>query len=467
MKKIIALSAALAVISISVFEQCSPSPDTNTVTTDSLPPVIAPDSWFTGPTTPAPDDYGQFLNPNVSDTSFHFWAWQKFLSYTRSASGKAPFESLVQVDNFLNPLGDTIALGDSSQAGTHGVLYAKNKEAIYYTVHVNQQMYDFQMQNLAIFRDTLNKYRGKPGQDSLVQQALNAGGYDTLTYPVGCVEVKTSWILVSSLSDPGNYYVTTANVTTAAGTSVQQVAMLGMHIVGRVANHPEFIWATYEHTGLAPDFPWANTAVQDTINTVPSQLDFLFYNGGTTVANCPMNNNAHSPDSFTNVFNMFPLGIARSFRSDSIPSTRDSSNNANTASLNQSVNARLQTVSGPWKNYFYKGSVWLTVPNPVFMPGQGYLGNLNDNYLRGSRAISNITMETFAQLEFSGNYQTGSMNCFGCHGTVDYTNVVANSNDSLSYNLALSHLFKNALGVQVADVSKDTCRNCNVIPRKR
>lgn len=456
------LSAVFILLEIS---ECSPAPE-GTVS-NALPGVVAPASWFTGETTAAPSDVVPFNDPNVSDSAFHLWSWQKFLSLTRNASGIAPFEGYVQVDNFLNPVGDTILLSDSSQAGTHGVLYDKSNRAILYTIHVNQQMFNFQNENLAKFREIMAKYDGNPKRDSLVQADLLSTGLDTLNYPIGSIELKTSWILVSDISNPSDYYTTNAIVQTAAGTSVQQVALLGMHIVGRVANHPELIWATFEHDGLVPDYPWANTPVQDTINAVPSQSDFVFYTGGTTVANCPMNNGPKSPATFTNLFNMFPLGIARSFLSDSIPSPRDSSNNFNTATLNESVHAQLEKVSGPWKHYFYKGSVWLSVPNNVLHPGNGYIGGLNVAYLRGSRAVSNITMETFAQLEYSHIYQTGSMNCFGCHGTVDYTNVSV-STDSLSYNLALSHLFKNALGLQVADVTgPDSCRNCDVIPRKR
>lgn len=451
MKKIIVLGAITSVLALLMFEQCSPVPAPEGGPGSTLPAVIAPDSWFVNPVTIAPDDYGQFLNTNTHDSVFHLWAWQKFLSYTRSESAKAPFEDLVQVDNYLNPLGATLTLLDSTQAVSDGVLYAKDNSAVYYTIHVNRQMYDFQTTYLPRFRDTLSLYGDSTAHihDSLVQIALHNAGYDTLNYPVGCVEIKTSWILVSALSDPGNYYVTTANITTAAGTSTQRVAMLGMHITGRVANHPEFIWATFEHDGLAPDFPWAHSAVQDTLNTIPSQQDFVFYNGGTPVVDCPMDNGPHSPTGFTNVFNMFPLGMARAFVSDSIPSSLDSSDNYYLASLNESVNTKLKGVSGPWQHYIYKGSVWLNYPNTVFGPGNANLYLLTDTALRGSRALSNITMETFTQLDYVHNYQYGSLNCFGCHSTADFTNV-ADSNDMLSYNLVLSHLFRNALGLKDA-----------------
>ena len=468
--------------------ECKPG-NLNDVNTN--PAVVAPAFWFSGPTTPAPSDTTPFNNPsNTSDSSFHLWAWQKFLSITRSAGTKASFESYVQVDNFFNAVSDTIFLSDSSQAGTHGVLYDKQNHAILYTIHVNQQMYNFSRQYLPVFRGVLAAYASWPhankqdslGHDLAVQHALDSLHLDTLNYPVGCVELKTSWIYAADLgADSVNYYLTNAIVETSTPLytknsvlyvthrSVKRMAMLGMHVIGRVANHPELIWSTFEHEGLAPQYPWGTQWPQDTINAVPSTNSYLFYNGGNTVAQCPMNNGPTSPPGFTGLYNMFELGITKSFISDSLPSHRDSTDNANVVSLNASVKAQLTNVNGPWKNYFYKGALWLKYPNSVFGPGRGYLGSLGNGYLRGARALSDITMESFGQVDFSGIFKSGSMNCFGCHGTVDYVNVwyTQGTGDSLKYNLALSHLFKNALGKPQPDVTVGGCRNCNVELHKR
>ena len=66
---------------------------------------------------------------------------------------------------------------------------------------------------------------------------------------------------------------------------------------------------------------------------------------------------------------------------------------------------------------------------------------LTNPFLRGSRAISNITMETFLQLDYSDIYATGSSSCFDCHSTMDFKN----ETNGVGYNLAISHLFINAL----------------------
>jgi hypothetical protein len=440
----ITIAAFVAVAVLLEISECSPGP--GTPTTNPPVGVVAPASWFTTDSTVAPSDVVPFNDPDVNDSAFHLWAWQKFLSLTRSGNGKAPFEDLVQVDNQLNVLGDTIELPDSTQAGTKGIMYDFHQRAIFYTIHVNEIMLDFQMKHLPKFAAIYSTYNLAPNRDALIQKALDDSGYSTLNYPTGCVELKTSWILASSLSSTEGYYVTDAKLYTCQGVRIVKVALLGMHIIGTVENHPEFIWATYEHDGLAPDYDWSHPGYPLLGDTV-SHENFLFYKAGEVIGNCPMINNATTQPETTYVFNIYPLGLARSFTSDSLPSKRDKLSYDNTKSLNQSVHAQLEKTSGPWKHYFYKGAVWLT-PGSL-APGNSNIVSLSNPSLRGARALSNLTMETFAQLNFSGNYTQGSMNCFGCHFTVDFVNVELNSNDGINFNLALSHLFKNALLLRV------------------
>jgi hypothetical protein len=151
---------------------------------------------------------------------------------------------------------------------------------------------------------------------------------------------------------------------------------------------------------------------------------------------------------------MFPLGEAWSFMyhttstqpppADTLPNSLDRMDYSNVVSLNKSVHEQLEKTKGPWEHYFYKGAVWLDATKHSFVPGNPNYYLLTDTALRGGRALSNITMETFTQLDYTGNYSTGSMSCFGCHATADFVNV-KNSNDQLSYNLVISHLFRNAL----------------------
>lgn len=426
---------------------------TSTTTSFDIKPdpkcANAPASWFTETTTAAPDDYGPFVDSSkTSDCDFHLWSFQKFLSLTRSLSARAPFQNLLQVSNDLDLIkSEVLSLTDVTQAGSKGVLYDKKNQAIHYVIFVNKQMYDFQKKYLDEFKKNI-----KQNTDTVIHlgdtvnvNTLSKLGLDTLSYPVGCFELKTSWILASSLSasELKKYYVTKANIGSPSGELANvDVALLGMHIVGRVANHPELIWATFEHDNLAPNYDWSTG--KDTTTKIVSDKNFLFYNANTPVNGCPMNNKPGSPAKFTNVFNMFTHGLPESFVSNFAPSHRDSVNNANTVALNKSVRKQLQNKKEVWANYFYKGAMWLDDPTPKsnFVPGNDSIGSIYNPYLRGSRAISNITMETYTQVNFSGIYATGSINCFACHATVDFKN---DTTRGVNYNLALSHLFINAL----------------------
>ncbi|MDH4473058.1 MAG: hypothetical protein QE487_10670 [Fluviicola sp.] len=407
----------------------SSTTDVTTQETGTVAPdpdcVTAPASWFKGPTTAAPSDYGPFSDTSTTtDCDFHLWSWQKFLSLTRSDKKLAPFEDLIQVDNDLNKMGKQLNLIDSSQAGSGGTLYDKNNRAVHYSIYLNDSMYAFQTRMLPVFKKNLNN--------------LKAKGLDTLNYPVGCIEIKASWVLTSGIPKGTiqDYYISTATLN---GKPVQ-VALIGMHIVGRVDKHPELVWATFEHEGLAPDYDWSNSNT----NQVLSKNDFVFYNANTTANNCPMNNNAKSAVGFTNIFNFYKLGMPQSYNNSAVPSSRDLSNNANIVALNKSVKAQLSNDTGPWSMYFYKGSIWLNDPDDSnFQPGDGNIGSLTNASLRGSRAIGNISMETFVQNQSSKSINSGSMNCFDCHGTSDFKNKV--NGQPAAYNLALSHLFMNAL----------------------
>ena len=439
----------------------------------TVKPTVAPAIWFEGPTTEAPSDVVPFNKPNVNDTSFHLWAWQQFLHLTRSKFPRAPFEGLLfQVDTagkmVYNP-NTFLVLTDSLQAVSHLPLYDTNHIALLYSIQVNTMMYHFMQTYLPMFKRIITncwKHKWSPDGridsmaiDKNIQDSLNIRKLSNLNFPVGALVIKTSWIRAYELGkDSVNYYITNANVLNGKGKPVvERVALTGMHVVGRLDNHPEFIWATFEHDNLAPQYPWTNSWPQDTTTLIVSNKNYLFYHKNTPIGKC-LNETECTANKFTNAFNMFPLGEALSFvftknTSDTtfpsntpshLPTNLDIIDSENSASLNASVHAHLLKVSGPWSHYFYKGSVWINSPNKMYYPGNGNIYVLTDTYLRGARALSNITMETYTQIDFSGIYNTGSMSCFGCHSTADFNNVAYN-NDSLSYNLTISHLFRNSL----------------------
>ncbi|HXC07208.1 MAG TPA: hypothetical protein VNZ86_20750, partial [Bacteroidia bacterium] len=418
MKKAIIIVLILSSVILVNLIQCKPGKETI-----KTPPVTAPAWWFKDSSTPAPDDAGPFLNLNANDSTFHLWAWQKFLSLTRTAEPRAPFEGLIQIDTAINPiagcnyLNDTLQLVDSLQAFSHLPVYDKQNKALLYSIMVNREMFDFQHYYLSVFKRIFKNCYSLHLPDSLtdlrVQDSLHAHKLDSLNYPVGALVLKTSWIRCSDIPNPDDYYTTWAVVSTAKGIHRERVALLGMHVVGRVSNHPEFIWSTFEHDSIAPNYPWQKKWPQNTKDTVVSQNSYLLYDGKTPIQNC-LDTSRAKHNLFTNVFNMFPLGEARSFvyhidpkksyPADTLPNRADSLDHLNMQSINASVHQQLKKTKGPWSHYFYKGAIWLNAVNHSFGPGQSSFYVLTNKSLLGTRAFSNITMETYTQLDYMGVY---------------------------------------------------------------
>jgi hypothetical protein len=403
-------------------------------------PCAAPASWFPHSQTPMPIENGPsspFFNINTTtNCDFHLWSWQKFLYLTQTdKNGKARFENLIQVNNQMQPLGTTLNLIDSNQAGTKTILVDKQGRAVYYSIYMDPVMYGFSKIYTKLFKQ--NCYtNGKLDTNKLRQH-----GYDTLNYPVGSFELKAAWVMASSVpaNQLNNFYVSTANLK---GNTVK-VALVGMHIAGRVVNHPEFIWATFEHKNAAPTAQWPANILSDSTPD-PTQIlstnDYLFYNANTPMDSCSIVKNAGVVGPFKSIYHLFDhgtqpeyVGITKAAKS------QDSSNLVNIDSINASVFAQLSPTD-VWSNYEYFGSIWTDPTVATLQPNNESIGSLFAPNLRGSRALSNIGAETYIQYLGTGApTPTLSFNCFGCHNTVDF------ENNNAGYNLALSHLFSNNL----------------------
>ncbi len=415
-------------------------------TASGASPCPAPASWFPHSQTPKPIENGPsspFYNINTTtNCDFHLWSWQKFLYLTQTdANGKARFENLVQVNNQMQFLGTSLNLIDSSQAGTGTILVDKQGRAIYYSIYMDPIMYGFAKIYTNLFK--LKCYtNGKLDSNKLHQY-----GYDTLNYPVGSFELKAAWIMASSVpaNQLQNFYVSTAKFN---GSNVK-VALVGIHIAGRVVNHPEFIWATFEHKNAAPTAQWpANILTDSTPNPaqVLSTNDYLFYNANTPMDSCSIVKKSGVVGPFKSIYHLFDHGTQPEYVGiTQAAKSQDSSNLVNIDSINASVFAQLSP-SDVWSNYEYFGSIWTDPTVATLQPHNSSIGSLKAANLRGSRALSNIAAETYIQYSDFGTptptpTPTISLNCFGCHNTFDY------NNNQTGYNLALSHLFSNNLSL--------------------
>jgi hypothetical protein len=246
------------------------------------------------------------------------------------------------------------------------------------------------------------------------------------------VEIKTSWVEASTLSNPGDYikimgtipiYDTSSPTTwVQTGQKTVQLAMVGMHVVGSAAGHPEMIWATFEHFGNAPNaaYQYISTSGLQSVpqNTTGTWLFTVSGSGGPF--NC-MNQTANPVTStFTNIVALSggcatgaitPNNVIRMKAFGAAFNQTPNPLDASTAASNSeiiSVNNATQVPGPDLRNqYFMTGATWTiggAAPTGMF-PGGNEVGT--------SRLI-NTTMETFGQ--GSSNLATGSdTNCFTCH----------------------------------------------------
>jgi hypothetical protein len=353
---------------------------------------------------------------------------------------------------FLNRFGDIVQVETGQADG--GVLLTQGNSLIYYLVMVNDVY--------AYFRTGVSD-----GQIAAGSFPANAAGMQAVntfaaahgkTFPdanaMG-VELKSSWVLASSLPDPADYFTITAavphyNQTPQQWTPVPgvmdtvQLAMIGMHVVGTVAGHPEMIWSTFLHTGVAPDTTYSyestGTPSFTTVTANTNGTWLLCANGAPPPYNQPRMTldgagnivaTAGNTIGPTNVIAMKPWGAAADFGPSVFGPLMETpeSSNSEVIALNDVVLNGLIT-GDIRRNYMFKGATWtLGGESPTQPPTIG-AESITGNEI-GTSSLSNVTMETFQQ-GINTSIFTNS-NCLTCHQN---TNPMAPGADT-----GVSHIF--------------------------
>ena len=409
----------------------------------------APSSWFTMVDgvrkTPAPNEGTTSVfanNMTVSNCDFHQWSWQKFLWLTNENNGRPMFlDSLNQVTSIGEKYAKskTVILTDTSQASNQldilkTPVFSSGTPAsatVYYAIYMDDISYE-----------TMLKYgpMAKSNPESL----------KNIAFPVGALELKTSWVDVNALSDASSYFVTDALINDVP----TKVALLGMHVVGVVENHPEFVWATFEHDALAPYYDWSK-ATSTTDAPVTSTVDYPLFNKNNTAS---VKNIVSQNGINTDVFSVYKYGtpvVINSVAGKDEQAYMETSQNGpenfnNIQNINTSVKKQL---SGIWNNYFYNGSIWLNTEKYKGLEAQTNLidslsvafalqNSKKDDFARGSVAAYNITMETYVQVGFKSDgihttVNSDLVNCFLCHSASHKKSVTP---------LNISHIFTGYVG---------------------
>jgi hypothetical protein len=353
---------------------------------------------------------------------------------------------------FVDPASNVVEV-EQGQAGDNAVLESQGHSLVYYGIHVND-VYAYFLSG--VLEGKITPGTSFPTTEPDLAQITSYASARGVTFPDSralAVESKTSWVEASTLPDSSTYITRMATIPvykdtsdpskpvpnqwTPNGTKTALLALVGIHVVGSTAGHPEMIWATFEHVGNTPNdgYQYVNTSSAVVSKTRDTSGTWLFSASGSAG---PFNVAHMSVDPSTGVINAEPgstispsdtirskaWGAACDPVSSGAPNpiscglnppnspnppnpfdSTSAASNSEIIAINNSV--RGQLLSGDIRmNYIMTGATW-TPPGGTFPSGSFPSGSDV-----GTSKMANTTMETYQQGDKT--FATGS-NCFDCH----------------------------------------------------
>jgi hypothetical protein len=322
---------------------------------------------------------------------------------------------------FLDAQGNIIESEEGQATGD--VLMAKSGALVYYLSFVNDvyAWYLTGVKNGKLNGSRFPTTAAERDQICAIARAANVTLPDSNAL---AMELKTSWVEAATLPDPGNYITATAvipvyDTTNPArwipkGERTAKMALVGIHIVGSVAGHPEMIWATFEHDNNTPNAAYAYLDVNNNKKIVPQDqgTHWLFNSNAVdtpynvshmTIAGDTIVADSSYRISASNTQRSMPWGSAM----DSVTNQEDLSSAASNSEIISINNTILGLLAGNdvRKHYLLIGATWTfggTAPN-----GGTYGADTTAGVSIGTNVLANSTMETYIQ--------TASTSCFSCH----------------------------------------------------
>ncbi|MDR3418087.1 MAG: hypothetical protein P4L83_18085 [Nevskia sp.] len=309
---------------------------------------------------------------------------------------------------FIDGNGHVIDI-EQGQAGGGGVLMAQNGSLVYYAMQVND-VYAYFTTGAKDGGITPTPTQFPTTQTDLTK-IVNFAQQKGKTFPdpnALAVEVKSAWIEASGL-DTSKYITMKAVIPTydtsnpaewkPNGSKEATLVMMGMHVVGSTAGHPEMIWATFEHEGNTPLATYSyNSTGNPSLKTVQASTagNWLFAATNSAapfnvermdVSQDPPNIKAESGQTIG------PSNTQRLSAWGDAGGTGSASKNTEVISINNSVLGQL-AAGDVRKNYQFVGATWTIFGAPPSGSNQV-----------GTNLMSNSTLETYQQ----------PSNCFDCH----------------------------------------------------
>lgn len=414
-------------------------------------------------------DDNNFPDPeNVQPLDFHTWAWQKYLYLTQykrpdGSTATRPYFLEDTVAYQITDHGDIIKRMNAPlilelfhQAGSAQPVLATNPDfgdgisyTVYYSIHMNDIMFNQMRQNVIKKVNEIDKSKFPQDLSDPTEEFMNSS-----------LELKAAWVdtrainpsaLDSYIIVPG-VYVITDETKVKVDESMRgsgeiyspvfpidyqkvDVALIGLHVVGKVNNFAELLWATFEGFHLAPDNlqnltdknSLSNDVLADSINKVAStnQQMLLYRQGSTPIANkddvINFKTVASNPDFRYQVYRKYPIGVSvENYELQSFKKHADITNAMNASARNYSS-----------IKHFYNSNIWLNIDSSGLKRTIDVYSELvgkEELTLAGSPNATNVTMESFMQ----------STKCFSCHTAGGF-----GLPEGLTYNtnLNVSHIY--------------------------
>jgi hypothetical protein len=309
------------------------------------------------------------------------------------------------------------------QAGGGDTLLSLNDSLVYFGVHANDVYAWF---NTAVSNGAIAGSAPFPTTQAELTAILDYAKSKGSTLKDGnalTLELKSAWVDASTVSNPGSYITISADVPNyvRSGDQVWKIdsntptvnktlALVGLHVVGPVAGHPEMVWATFEHARNAPDNTFYFNAFGKPAVEVPynSKGQWTFMSDGgsqsgalvaqmTVASDGSIQATAGNSIKHNDVYRVNPWGNA--------PTAASADNNSRLISLNFDIGILLGLAQDVRSNYLQIGAIWTSDGS---IPPNG-----TDPKLAGSKLLANSTMETYRQVS--------PPSCFGCHGATSST----------------------------------------------
>lgn len=210
----------------------------------------------------------------------------------------------------------------------------------------------------------------------------------SITFQLGSMDVKSSWIDMTNVPNPERYHTRSAwlqdPISGACSTTQVTVGLVGLHIVQKTPSRPQWIWTTFEQVDNMPPPSYVP----------PQTLARTFtFNDGSGVAMPPSLPKAYiwstaitQPPPPINIQRLTPV-------------------NPSTVATNAIWHQALSQQKSVWQFYQLTMTQWPTAvpPNPAFS------GKPNNTFpgTGATSAFANTTLETWDQT----NINNGCMSC--------------------------------------------------------